>query len=363
MKTTPLTSVHESLNARMVDFGGFYMPVQYTSIIEEHMAVRNAAGIFDVSHMGEVTVKGKDASAYIYDLVTNDPTGMTEGQIMYSPMCYENGGCVDDLLIYRNSDKDYLIIANASNTEKDFDWMQKHIKGFDVSVENMSAKYGQIALQGPKSQEILGSLTKTDLGSLQFYRFRNDVTVDGVNTIVSRTGYTGEDGFEIYCAAEDTEKLFRKLMELGALPCGLGARDTLRFESALPLYGHELSADITPLNAGLKPFVKLEKTGFIGHEALVRQAQAGLDRKSAGFEMVDRGVARNGYELFNAEGRKIGYVTSGSNCPSLNKNCGMGLMEIEYTKVGTEIYVDVRGKKLKAVTVKKPFYAKKYKKD
>ena len=362
MKTTPLTSVHESLRARMVDFGGFYMPVQYTSIIEEHNAVRNQAGIFDVSHMGEITVKGKDAIRYIYNLVTNDISTIADNQIMYSPMCYEHGGCVDDLLIYKNNDEDFLIIANASNTDKDYEWMLNQAKGYDVVISNESDKYGQIALQGPQAQYILQQLTKTDLDGIAFYRFKNDVIIDGVNTIVSRTGYTGEDGFEIYMKASDTEKLFRKFMELGAMPCGLGARDTLRFESALPLYGHELSDKITPLNAGLKNFVKLDKNGFIGQKALIEQNEKGVDIRSAGLEMVDKGIARNGYEVFNDKDEKIGYVTSGSTCPSLNKNCALALITTEYNKAGTFVYVDIRGKKVKAVTVKKPFYNKKYKK-
>ena len=361
MKTTPLTSLHESLKARMVDFGGFYMPVQYTSIIEEHNAVRNHAGIFDVSHMGEISVKGKDAIKYIDNLLTNDISGIAPNQIMYSPMCYEDGGCVDDLLVYKYDDEDFLIIANASNTDKDYEWMLKQSKGYDVRVTNDSEKYALIALQGPASQSILQQLTDTDLDTISFYRFLDGVKIDGVNTLVSRTGYTGEDGFEIYLKPEYAEQLFRKFMELTALPCGLGARDTLRFESSLPLYGHELSDKITPLNAGLKFFVKLEKTDFIGKSALVKQAEQGLDVRSVGLELIDRGIARNGYEVFNENGEKIGYVTSGSNCPSLNKNCALALIALEYTKIGTEVYIDVRGKKLKAVTVKKPFYNKKHK--
>jgi aminomethyltransferase len=311
--------------------------------------------------MGEITVKGKDATRYIYNLVTNDISMISDNQIMYSPMCYENGSCVDDLLIYKNSNEDYLIIANASNTDKDYEWMLSQSKQYDIEVINESEKYGQIALQGPMAQNILQQMTDTDLNEIAFYRFLNDVMIDEVKTIVSRTGYTGEDGFEIYMKAEYTEKLFRKMMELGAVPCGLGARDTLRFESALPLYGHELSDKITPLNAGLKSFVKLEKSGFIGQKALVEQNEKGLDIRSAGLEMVDKGIARNGYEVFNEKDEKIGYVTSGSTCPSLNKNCALALIAIDYTKAGTYVYVDIRGKKVKAVTVKKPFYNKKYK--
>ena len=362
MKTTPLTPVHESLKAKMVDFGGFYMPVQYTSIIEEHNAVRSSAGIFDVSHMGEITVKGKDAAAYIYNLVTNDISTATENQIMYSPMCYTHGGCVDDLLIYKNNDEDFLIIANASNTDKDYEWMLNNAYGYSVKIENVSNEYGQIALQGPTAQTLLQQITEFDLDTIPFYRFRKNIDLSGICALVSRTGYTGEDGFEIYIKADHTEYLFKKLLDLGAVPCGLGARDTLRFEAALPLYGHELSDKITPLNAGLKSFVKFEKTDFIGKSALSEQAQQGLDVRSAGLEMIDRGIPRNGYELFNESNDKIGYVTSGSTCPSLNKNCALGLIELEYAKIGNIVYVDIRGKKLKSVVVKKPFYSKKYKK-
>lgn len=337
------------------------MPVQYTSIIEEHNAVRNHAGIFDVSHMGEIAVRGKDAIRYLYNLLTNDISIIANNQIMYSPMCYEHGGCVDDLLIYKNNDEDYLIIANASNTDKDYEWMLNNSKGYDVEISNESDKYGQIALQGPQAQSLLQQLTDTDLNEISFYRFKDNILLNGITAMVSRTGYTGEDGFEIYLKTEDTEKMFKKLMELGALPCGLGARDTLRFESALPLYGHELSDKITPLNAGLKNFVKLEKNGFIGQKALIEQDEKGVEVRSAGLEMIDKGIARNGYEVFNEKDEKIGYVTSGSTCPSLNKNCALALISTDYTKVGTFVYVDIRGRKVKAVTVKKPFYNKKYK--
>lgn len=337
------------------------MPVQYTSIIEEHNAVRNHAGIFDVSHMGEIAVRGKDAIRYLYNLLTNDISIIANNQIMYSPMCYEHGGCVDDLLIYKNNDEDYLIIANASNTDKDYEWMLNNSKGYDVEISNESDKYGQIALQGPQAQSLLQQLTDTDLNEISFYRFKDNILINGITAMVSRTGYTGEDGFEIYLKTEDTEKMFKKLMELGALPCGLGARDTLRFESALPLYGHELSDKITPLNAGLKNFVKLEKNGFIGQKALIEQDEKGVEVRSAGLEMIDKGIARNGYEVFNEKDEKIGYVTSGSTCPSLNKNCALALISTDYTKVGTFVYVDIRGRKVKAVTVKKPFYNKKYK--
>lgn len=337
------------------------MPVQYTSIIEEHNAVRNHAGIFDVSHMGEIAVRGKDAIRYLYNLLTNDISIIANNQIMYSPMCYEHGGCVDDLLIYKNNDEDYLIIANASNTDKDYEWMLNNSKGYDVEISNESDKYGQIALQGPQAQSLLQQLTDTDLNEISFYRFKDNILINGITAMVSRTGYTGEDGFEIYLKTEDTEKMFKKLMELGALPCGLGARDTLRFESALPLYGHELSDKITPLNAGLKNFVKLEKNGFIGQKALIEQDEKGVEVRSAGLEMIDKGIARNGYEVFNEKDEKIGYVTSGSTCPSLNKNYALALISTDYTKVGTFVYVDIRGRKVKAVTVKKPFYNKKYK--
>ncbi|MBN2851842.1 MAG: glycine cleavage system aminomethyltransferase GcvT [Clostridia bacterium] len=366
MKKTPINELHKKLGGRLIDFGGWELPVQYTSIIEEHTAVRENAGIFDVSHMGEIEVKGNEATSFINYLITNDISAMTDNQVMYSPMCYEDGGCVDDLLVYKKDDQDYLLIVNASNTEKDYEWIISHSNKFEVKIANVSDEYAQIAVQGPKAEEILQRMTETDLSMISFYTFKDNAKLGGCSTLISRTGYTGEDGFEIYLKANDGEKLFTDILENGKedglIPCGLGARDTLRFESALPLYGHELSKEITPVEAMLTHFIKTEKTEFIGKESLQKQLENKSERVLIGFEMVDKGVARNGYDVFDESGREIGVVTSGSFSPTLKLNLGMAIIKREFRKTGTEIYVDIRGKKLKAEVVKKPFYIKKYKK-
>ncbi len=363
MNKTPLYDNHVKLNAKMIDFGGWMLPVQYESIINEHHAVRNAAGLFDVSHMGEVTVKGPGAREFIQNLITNDISGLEDFQIIYSPMCYPSGGTVDDLIVYRFGNEDFLIVVNAANTDKDFEWMQNN-KPDGVRLENVSDKYAQLALQGPKAQQILQKLIPLDLAGIRFFRFAPDVRVDGVSAIVSRSGYTGEDGFEIYAPSGYAPRLWESILEAGReeglVPAGLGARDTLRFEAALPLYGHELSKDISPLEAGLARFVKLDKEAFIGKEALIAQSRA-LPRLSAGFEMIEPGVARNGFEV-KAAGKTIGSVTTGSYSPTLEKNLGMALVESGYAAEGTEIEIVIRNKNVKAKVVKKPFYSKKYKK-
>jgi aminomethyltransferase len=363
MKKTPLYDNHIKLNGRMIDFGGWMMPMQYEGIIKEHRAVRSAAGLFDVSHMGEVTVKGPGARGFIQNLITNDISGLENLQIIYSPMCYPNGGTVDDLIAYKFDDEDFLIVVNAANTDKDFEWMLQN-KQDGVELENLSDKYAQLALQGPKAQQILQKLTPLDLAGLKFFRFAAGVDVDEVPAIVSRSGYTGEDGFEIYAPAGYAPRLWESILEAGRgeglVPAGLGARDTLRFEAALPLYGHELTKDISPLEAGLGCFVKLDKERFIGREALMAQSQA-LSRRSIGFEMTEPGVAREGFEVKAGE-KIIGSVTSGSYSPTLGKNLGMALVESAFAAEGTEIRIVIRNRNAKAKVIKKPFYSKKYKK-
>ncbi|MCK5759633.1 MAG: glycine cleavage system aminomethyltransferase GcvT [Clostridiales bacterium] len=365
MKKTPLYETHLELGAKIIDFGGWMLPVQYSSIIKEHNAVRESAGVFDVSHMGEIYITGKDAADFADYLVTNDLSDIKSGMVIYSPMCYLDGGTVDDVLVYCLSAKNYLFVVNASNIEKDFNWIKSNSKDFEVKVENLSESYGQIAVQGPKAQEILSEMTDINLNDIEFFKFNTSMEIGGVRALVSRTGYTGEDGFELYLSVADAPKLFTEILKIGKdriEPCGLGARDTLRFESCLPLYGHELSQDISPLKAGLKYFVRLNAGKFMGRDALMNEEKTGLLKKSTGFEMLERGIARNGYSVFNSTGDKIGVVTSGSMCPTLSKNMGMGLLDTKYAKSGTEIYIGIRNKKVKAITVKKPFYKKKYRK-
>lgn len=364
MKKTPLYEKHVELKGKVIDFGGWALPVEYSGIIPEHEAVRNKAGLFDVSHMGEITVKGEDAEKYLQMIVTNDISVLNDNQSAYTPMCYTDGGVVDDLLVYKYSSTDYLLVVNASNTQKDFEWLLSQSFG-NVEIKNVSDEYAQLALQGPEAQTILQKLSEVDLNLIEFYHFLGDVNVGEFKTIVSRTGYTGEDGFELYFKADHGPQMWDLILktgkEYGLVPAGLGARDTLRFEAALPLYGQEIDKDITPLEAGLGFFVKLNKEDFIGKEALAKQKAEGLKRKVIGFEMVDRGIPRSHYEVF-AEGRKIGYVTTGSFSPTLKKNIGLALIEAEYAKEGTEIEISVRNKNLKAKVIKKPFYTKKYKK-
>jgi aminomethyltransferase len=364
VKKTPLYEKHNELGGKIIDFGGWALPVQYTGIIEEHEQVRKAAGLFDVSHMGEIIIKGQDAEIFIQNLVTNNIIGAKEHRIIYSPMCYSDGGVVDDLLIYKYSEQHYLLIVNASNTDKDYDWIIQNAKG-QVEILNMSDRYAQFALQGPKAEIILQKLTDTPLAEIGFFRFKPDVRLDGVEAIVSRTGYTGEDGFEIYMNSESAVYLWEKILQVGKdeglVPVGLGARDTLRFEAALTLYGHEISPEISPLEAGLGKFVKLEKDDFIGKEELVKQHEQGLKRNLVGFEMIDRGIPRNGYDV-QIDGRKVGFVTSGSFSPSLGKNIGMALVESDINAEGAELDIVIRNKAVKAKTVKTPFYTKKYKK-
>ncbi len=364
MKTTPLYEKHLELKGKIIDFGGWNLPVEYSGIISEHEAVRSKAGLFDVSHMGEITVKGEDAEKYLQRIVTNDISALEDNQIAYTTMCYEDGGVVDDLLVYKYSSTDYLLVVNASNTEKDYEWLNNNTLG-NVKIKNVSLDYAQLALQGPEAQAILQKLVQENLDEIEFYHFKSDVNVGGISALVSRTGYTGEDGFELYFASSQGPKMWDMLLETGKengiVPVGLGARDTLRFEAALPLYGHEIDKDVTPLEAGLGFCVKLSKNNFIGRNTLSEQKTSGLKRKLVGFEMLGRGIPRNQYEV-HSDGKKIGYVTTGSYSPTLKKNIGLALVDVEYAKEKTPIEIVIRNKNVKAEVVKKPFYTKKYKK-
>ena len=355
LKKTPLFEVHERLGGKIIDFGGWALPVQYSSIKEEHNAVRNACGLFDVSHMGEIEVKGSDAFRYIQHIVTNDITSMKPGRCRYSPVCYENGGTVDDVLIYMFDEQHYLLVVNAGNTAKDFEWFQKNMTGFDVSVENHSSEWAQMALQGPRFMEVLEKLDMDGEVPAKNYTFTN-VKIMGRDCIVSRTGYTGEDGVEVYCPAENAVAIYDAIMEAGRdlplIPCGLGARDTLRFEASMPLYGHEITAEINPKEAGLNFAIKLTKEEFIGREALLGDVK----RTRIGLKLIDRGVAREGYPVFVGD-TEVGFVTSGSVAPKLGGNYAMALVNTEFASNDT-FDIIVRGKRIRAEQVSLPFYKK-----
>ncbi|MEG0969761.1 MAG: glycine cleavage system aminomethyltransferase GcvT [Acidaminococcaceae bacterium] len=358
-KKTPLYDLHVQYGGKIVEFGGWLLPVQYSGIIEEHKAVRNQAGLFDVSHMGEIRATGQGALDFIQNLVTNDMADLAVGQTRYSPMCYTDGGTVDDLLIYKYAADDYLLVVNAANIEKDWEWMQANTGDFAVQLVNESPATAQLALQGPLAVAILSQLTDFAVDSLKYYHFAPSVVVAGKPTMISRTGYTGEDGFEIYCAPEDAPSLWEAIMtagkEEGLLPAGLGCRDTLRFECCMPLYGHELSAEITPLMAGVGMFVKLDKPAFNGLTVLKEQKAHGLPRRVMGIEVTGRGIARADYPV-KCQGQVIGRVTTGSPAPSLGKNMALALIDTDFAVIGKEVAIEVRGKDVAGVIVKKPFY-------
>ncbi len=337
------------------------MPIQYDGIVEEHNAVRLHVGVFDVSHMGEVLISGPDAEKYVNHIFTNDLTGAPDRTIYYGMMLYPNGGVVDDLLVYKRNDREFFLVPNAANIDKDVDWMMKNAEGFDVKIDHLSERYGELAVQGPEAEDTLRKVLGIDCSDLTFYTFK-DIVFEGEDVIVSRTGYTGEDGFEIYASHDLTCRLWDRLMEAGVQPCGLGCRDTLRFEAGLPLYGDELTDEVTPIEAGFGMFVKLDKPEFIGKEACARQKSEGVTRKNVGLELQGNAIPRHGYEVLNAEGEKIGEVTTGYHSITLDKNIAMALIDARYAKLGTEVQVRVRRKVFPAVVVKKRFYTPNYKK-
>ncbi|WP_040212755.1 glycine cleavage system aminomethyltransferase GcvT [Clostridium polynesiense] len=358
LKKTPLCNEYEKYGGKVIDFAGWELPVEFEGIMAEHNTVRNAAGLFDVSHMGEISVKGKDAMKLCQHLLTNDLSKLKDNQVLYTFMCNESGGVVDDLLAYRFGEEDILLVVNASNTDKDYQWIKSHMEGYDAEVLNISEEVSQLALQGPKAQEILQSLTDTDLNEIKFFYARKDVIISGKNCMISRTGYTGEDGFEIYTKPEDLSYLWETILKnYEVRPIGLGARDTLRFESNLPLYGNELSDEITPLEAGFGFFVKLDKEEFIGKEALKEQKEKGLKRKIVGFEMLGRGIPRHGYKVVK-DGKEIGHVTTGYLSPTLGKNIGFALVEIEHSSLDEEFEIQIRNKTSKAKIISRKFYVR-----
>ena len=356
-KQTCLYDKHVALGALMSPFGGFIMPIQYAGISQEHMAVRTKTGLFDVSHMGEVTVRGKDAERYVQHIFTNDVAGIPAGKILYGMMCYENGGTVDDLLVYKIGDNDFFLVINAANIDKDWAWMQEQAEGFDIDLQNRSDYYGQIAVQGPESEQVVEKVLGLQCAELAFYTCK----VIG-DVIISRTGYTGEDGFEIYASHDYIRNCWDKLIAAGVQPCGLGCRDTLRFEVGLPLYGDELSQDITPVMAGLSMFVKFDKPEFIGREALLKQKTEGPAQKLVGIELLDKAIPRHGYSVLNKDGQPIGEVTTGYHTLSTDKSVCMALIDTAYAKLGTEVEIQIRKKVFSGVVVKKQFYNKNYKK-
>lgn len=363
LKRTPLFETYKKYGAKVIDFGGWGLPVEFSSILEEHEAVRKEAGLFDVSHMGEVLVSGKGAESYMNYLVTNDVSKLSINQAQYTAMCYPDGGTVDDLLVYKLANEKYLLVINAANIEKDYEWMKQHVRG-EVVLQNVSADIAQLAIQGPKAEGILQKLTETKLTDIGFFHFAQHVNLDGItDVLVSRTGYTGEDGFELYLSADKAEALWEKLLEVGKedglKPCGLGARDTLRLEARLALYGQELTNNISPLEAGIGFAVKTNKEShFIGKDILTSQRKEGLKRKLVGVEVTGRGIPRHGYKVFSAIEEEIGYITSGTHSPSLKKSLGLALVSAEHAELGTQLKVEVRKKMVDAVVVKAPFYKK-----
>ena len=362
LKPTPLNAAHRRMGARMVDFGGWEMPVQYPAgTVEEHLRTRTRAGLFDVSHMGEIEVRGPEAISFVNRLVSNDAAKLIDGQAQYSALTTPEGTVIDDLLVYRLTPDHLMLVVNASTTDKDWDWIKSHHKGEAVELRNASAEYCQLALQGPHALAILQTLTEVPLDQIKYYHFREG-TVDGVPAIISRTGYTGEDGFEVYAAPERAEQLWEKILDAGrygtpegVAACGLAARNTLRLEAAMALYGHEIDETTTLLEANLGWICKLNKGDFIGRERLSKQKEEGVKRRLVGFEMTERGIARDGQEVLIG-GERVGRVTSGSPAPFLKKNIGLAYVPAEYASVGQEIQIDVRGRPVAARLVATPFY-------
>ena len=361
-KKTCLYSKHVALGALMQPFAGYDMPIQYSSIIDEHEAVRTRCGVFDVSHMGEAVITGNDAERYVNHIFTNDVKAIGAGGVLYGMMLYPDGGTVDDLLVYKMTDDKYLLVINAANTDKDLAWMRQNAEGFDVCIEDASPRYSQLAVQGPDAEAVMAEVLGIECKELAFYTFKTVTAANGEEIIVSRTGYTGEDGFEIYADSDAINCYWDKLIESGRCkPCGLGCRDTLRFEVGLPLYGNELSADISPVMAGLSMFCKLDKAEFIGKEAIAAQKADGVSRKVVGIELAGHAVPRHGYTVL-ADGKEVGTVTTGYQSISTGRSVCMALVDAAYAKLGTQLDVQIRKKTFPGTVVKKRFYEKHYKK-
>jgi len=367
IRKTALNSVHRALGAKMVEFNGWEMPVEYPSaggIIAEHNAVRTGVGIFDVSHMGDIQLAGPQALAAVQHICMNDASRLAVGQAQYSALLYPQGTFVDDVVVHRLGDDEYLLVINAGTREKDFSWVSDNTGQFNCKVENLSDEFTQIAIQGPKAADLLQKLTDADLSAVKFYWVTRGTVCGLENTLIARTGYTGEDGFEIYIPSDEetSARVWREIIKAGEefrlVPCGLGARNTLRLEARLPLYGHEISDSINVWEAGLDRFCKMEKPDFIGRAALEKAKAAGVKRTLVGLEMIDRGIARDGYCVLDNAGGKIGYVTSGSPAPFLKKNIALAYVPPEFAALGTELKVEIRGQGVKATVVPTPFYKK-----
>lgn len=361
---TCLYDKHVALGAKMDPFGGFIMPIQYTSIIDEHNAVRNAAGMFDVSHMGEIFISGPDATRFVNHVFSNNVAGLDAGKILYGMLLHPEGTVVDDLLVYKEYEPEhYLLVVNAANIAKDYAWICANQEGYDVVVDNASDNWAEIALQGPKAEHYaVETLGFNKAAELEFYTYA-EIEDRGQRVIVSRTGYTGEDGFEIYASAELIREYWDRLLEAGVVPCGLGCRDTLRFEAGLPLYGHELSDEITPVEAGLGMFVKVkDKEEFIGRDAIIAQKEAGVTRKIVGIELHDKAIPRAGYPVETEDGTEVGVVTTGYRSISTGKSVCVAMVDKDYKELGTELYIRIRKKVFPGTVCKKRFYETKYKK-
>ncbi len=367
IRKTALNAVHRQMGAKMVEFSGWDMPVEYPAsigcgIVNEHMAVRNGVGIFDVSHMGDIRLAGREALAAVQHISMNDASRLAIGQAQYSALLYPEGTFVDDVIVHRLGEDEYLLVINAGTREKDFNWVRSNTLQFDCAVEHLSDEFTQIAIQGPKGVDLLQKLTDADLGAVKFYWVTRGTLCGMKNILLGRTGYTAEDGFEIYIPSDEATSarvwyaILEAGKEFGAVPCGLGARNTLRLEGKLPLYGHEISDTINVWEAGLDRFIKMEKPDFIGRSALETAKAKGVTKTLVGLEMIDRGIARDGYKIQDENGREIGYVTSGSPAPFLKKNIALAYVPIEHAAIGTPVKVEIRGQAVKAQVIPTPFY-------
>ena len=361
IRKTALNAVHRQMGAKMVQFNGWDMPVEYPSsggIIAEHMAVRTAVGVFDVSHMGDIRLTGPEALAAVQHISMNDASRLAIGQAQYSALLYPQGTFVDDVIVHRLAEDDYLLVINAGTREKDFNWVRDNTREFNCRVENISDDFTQIAIQGPRAAELLETLTDARLGEVRFYWVTRGTVCGLRDILIARTGYTGEDGFEIYVPADEgtSARVWNQILQAGAVACGLGARNTLRLESRLPLYEHEISDTINVWEAGLDRFCKMAKPEFVGREALERARTAGVKRTLVGLEMVERGIARDGYKILADDGREIGYVTSGSPAPFLKKNIALAYVPPEFSREGSTLKVEIRGQGVGARVVPTPFY-------